>query len=278
MCNRTALAFPMYHCIQKVYKIMYWNIFIGLQIILETLPVSSSGHLAVLAALVHKHILLSGWFATATLHIMHVPTLLVLALFFGYRWYNYLLYPIRLLPQLRQAILFTGIADAITVLLFACKPEITSIALACFGFAITLIMLGSLYWCPVGSKKITLYDAGIVGLVQAIALLPGISRLASVFVASRWLGYSNRHAFEIAWMIQVPLITVASIKGMYELYRHQQIDSLTHWQLWLTVIGATILSYGTLYFCYWLVRTNRVWWLAWYMLLPLCITLALSIA
>lgn len=104
---------------------------------------------------------------------------------------------------------------------------------------------------------------------SGIALLPGISRLASVFVATRWLGYTNRQAFEISWMVQVPLIVAAATKGLYVLCQQNELYIFTDWYVWVVIAVATLLSWCTLWVCNWLVRRNRVWWCAVYMVVPL---------
>ena len=143
-------------------------------------------------------------------------------------------------------------ADAVTVALYLFKPESAPHYLP-FGFFITIVALGSLYWCPVRSAQPLRWDkALVIGLVQGIALLPGISRLASVFVATRWLGYNNRQAFEISWMIQVPLIAAAATKGLLALYKQHHLFGLKYWHLWIVVMAATVLSWYTLQMCAWL--------------------------
>lgn len=259
---------------------MYWYIIICVQIVLETLPVSSSGHLLLL-----EHFLLCFTPLTTSdlvngvlvsqemLHIMHVPTLLILALFFGFRWYNFLRYPLRLWRYFIAAFLFTTTADSVTILFYFLKPRVSAIYLP-LGFASTLIALASLYWCPVTkTKPLKLNDAVIIGLVQAIALLPGISRLASVFVTTRWLGYTNRQAFEVAWMIQVPLIAAAATKGLLHLYKQHELVAFCDWHLWITIAIATLLSWYTLRLCSWLVKNNKVWWCSIYMIIPLFLSI-----
>lgn len=259
---------------------MYWHLIVFLQIVVETLPVSSSGHILLLEQFILCFTSgLAVWQGDGSfglqemVHIVHLPTLLVLALFFGSRWYAYILSPIRLWKYLFSAAVFTLCADAVTVALYLFKPAIGQHYLP-LGFVITTVALASLYWCPQrGTQPLRWYHALIIGLVQGIALLPGISRLASVFVTTRWLGYSNRQAFEISWMIQVPLIAAAAAKGLLLLYKNHSVHLFNDWHLWVMVIVATVISWYTLHLCAWLVRTNRVWWCAVYMVIPFIVSI-----
>jgi len=259
---------------------MYWHLIVFVQIVVETLPVSSSGHILLLEQLILCSTSgLAVWQAGGNfglqemLHIMHLLTLLVLALFFGSRWYSYILNPIRLWKYFFSAALFTVCADSVTVALYLFKPAVAPQYLP-LGFIITSSALASLFWCPVrGTQPLRWYHAFTIGLVQGIALLPGISRLASVFVATRLLGYNNRQAFEISWMIQVPLIAAAAAKGLLMLYHEHNVQLFNDWHLWVVVAVATLISWYTLRLCAWLVRNNRVWWCAVYMIVPFSISI-----
>lgn len=183
---------------------------ISLQIVLESFPVSSSGHtLLVQRIFSGSHVSsLSTVFDTSSYEIMlweHAPTVLVVALFFVREWFFLIRNIRRTWRIVAKLIFFMVCSNTITTLIFiivrAYKIEIP----LWIGFGITTVMLLSLAWCRRPLHVLTYSRALILGLVQGMAWLPGVSRFASVFVASRWMGISNRRAWRITWMLEWPM-------------------------------------------------------------------------
>ena len=64
-------------------------------------------------------------------------------------------------------------------------------------------------------KAISNYDMLIIGLFQALALIPGTSRSAIIIFAALLIGYNKKSAIIIALMLSFPVILVAMI---YEVF------------------------------------------------------------
>ncbi len=68
----------------------------------------------------------------------------------------------------------------------------------------------------------------VVGLAQAFALIPGVSRSGSTIIASRMMGLSSRAAAEYSFMVSIPimvgLITKLLIKPSDRQYLQQHFD------------------------------------------------------
>ncbi|MEO6508885.1 MAG: undecaprenyl-diphosphate phosphatase, partial [Patescibacteria group bacterium] len=58
--------------------------------------------------------------------------------------------------------------------------------------------------------KLTYKDAFIIGLVQALAVIPGVSRAGSVILAMIFLGYNRPNAAKYSFMLSIPTILAAS--------------------------------------------------------------------
>lgn len=124
------------------------------------------------------------------------------------------------------------------------------------------------------SDRFTPTKALIIGLVQGIALLPGISRLATTYTAARWLGLHPRKAFEISWLIAVPLFLAASAQGVYKIMYMPEVHWLVVGAL-PYIIGAGIVAYGALKITAHLFYTHKAWWFGLYMIVPICWALKL---
>jgi undecaprenyl-diphosphatase len=257
-----------------------------LQLLGETLPISSSGHLLLLKQYLttltigNNDFYLSHAF-DEWIHLLHVPTLICLALFFWDTWWPLLRNPIRWHRLIFKLASLTLLTDVITTLFFVALEIIPPFSFPLpLGFFITMCALFSLAWCPKEGR--TLFNtrvALILGAVQGAALLPGISRFASVFVASRWLGLAPRRAFALAWMVQVPLIIGAFGKSLLFFSKHSEVVSqlvpIITWPFIMILIFATALSYILLLGAYQLALRNQWWVFGWYLIVPLGISLML---
>ncbi len=201
-----------------------------LQIILESLPVSSSGNLALL-----------GLSLPTTLnYVAHGATVLIYALFFRHKLWALARHPVRCFKQILHACLYGFFALVPTVFAYIFL-EYTHVTIPLYmGFFITSLSLLSLTLMPLVSHSIahsyparpecfavgkmyrrvramTIGKAFLIGCAQGVTLLPGISRLGITYVVGRWLGLSWRTSFGFSCMIEAPLIIAASCKGIYDL-------------------------------------------------------------
>ncbi|MCE1248011.1 MAG: undecaprenyl-diphosphatase UppP [Firmicutes bacterium] len=67
---------------------------------------------------------------------------------------------------------------------------------------------------------VTWKDALIVGLFQAIALFPGVSRSGICMTAALMLGLTRKDSARYSFLISVPLITAISLHGLISLFKH----------------------------------------------------------
>ena len=109
----------------------------------------------------------------------------------------------------------------------------------------------------------------IIGFVQAISLMPGISRFASVYVTSRLLNISPRRAIQFTFLIQFPLIVPAFFLGFFSLLKQPNWRMFFTWQMNLTLLISSILSFFALLWIKKLALNKKLGWFAFYMLIPI---------
>ena len=95
------------------------------------------------------------------------------------------------------------------------EPQYTAAALIVFG--IILFFADRFSKRKYGLAEITLKAALIVGLFQALALLPGVSRSGITITAALILGYRREDAAEFSFLLSVPAITGAFVFGLKDL-------------------------------------------------------------
>jgi len=160
------------------------------------------------------------------------------------------------------------------------------------GFVITMIVLlafrsldPSIHFSQASAEKnvskdvrqsITFHTALILGIIQGVALLPGISRFGVTVVAANILGISPRRSLQFSFLMFFPLITAAFfINGLPAVIKMGpgllSLDKLLLYGL------ATLTAYFLFSFSCSLALTNRFWWFGLYMILPILVTIGLVI-
>lgn len=79
-------------------------------------------------------------------------------------------------------------------------------------------------------EELTLKDAVIVGLAQALALIPGTSRSGVTMTAARFLGYSRFESARFSFLLSIPAIAGAGLLAVLDLAdasARMQSDAIT---------------------------------------------------
>lgn len=267
---------------RKWLCMLFFYLWLSVQIVAESFPVSSSGHVTLLENIFntfgHNIPHVQNTFVSflpheidIISHFIHGPTVLVIALFFYQRWIFLLLNIKKCWRIIIKIIGLTCIADVMTALFFLLfySVEITRFPVG-VGFCITAGLLLSLRWVQVhsgvtwNSKK-----AFILGCVQGLGLLPGVSRFASTYVAARWLKLSHKKAFEICFLIQWPLIFVGFLNSVRMLLKQDVFPAtMTPHMLYVILAATGIAFYGLKYSAY-LAAHKKLWHCAVYMVVPI---------
>lgn len=160
--------------------------------ITEFLPISSDGHLNLV-----QH--LFGLTPSLSFDIfLHMATFLSVLFFFRKK----IPYFVSNLPQI-----ILGTIPAVIVGFFF-KDQLTSLfanpKLLPFFFLITAIFVFSTKFIKKQDKKITYLSALIIGIFQAVAILPGVSRSGLTIFSGMLLGLSPVNAFNFSFSLFIP--------------------------------------------------------------------------
>lgn len=189
----------------------------------EFLPVSSSGHLA-LAQLMLK----SFKEAPVVFDLfLHLGTLLATILFFKKEIKDILESIAKNLKMPKNLLFFNKDSDnkipailyttLITALIafplknYAEKAFLKSNYVLLGFFITSLLLLSTKFVKNNSSKSFTLKDSIAIGLIQGIAIFPGISRSGSTISVAIFLGIENNLAFAFSFLISIPAIAGATI-------------------------------------------------------------------
>lgn len=181
-----------------------WN----LNIILESLPISSSGHLRLLTRFLSKKRRTSLAVDTATEHLMHIPNGILIFAFLACFGSSYV-FPWSL-SKVFSVILPIIITNGLTGCAYlTLKKQLEKSPLA-LGFLLSGLTLLSLIFAPLGSlKTISIFHAFLIGLAQSLALIPGLSRMALTTVTGIWLGIDPHLSFVYSLTCELVLVAIA---------------------------------------------------------------------
>jgi undecaprenyl-diphosphatase len=182
--------------------------FLGIiQGLTEFLPVSSSGHLVILQSLI------PGFSQPGVLFdvYLHFGSLLAVLLYYYKRIlkldFNYL--KIIVLASIPAAILGFLLKDSIDAIFQSTK--LVGVALIVTG-----VMNLKTDNNKEGDEKINIKNGLFIGLFQAFAILPGISRSGSTIFAGTLSGLKKEKAAEFSFLLSVPVILGANILEIFK--------------------------------------------------------------
>lgn len=221
----------------------------------EFLPVSSSAHL-ILVPWLFK------WPEDPGLAfdvVLHLGTLLALLVFYWREWLDMALSIAngnRAQRRLLFLLIVASVPGAIIGVLLEKQAE--TIFRSPVLIAGTLAILGVFLWAgdAYGSRKrkidqITFLDAILVGLSQALAIIPGVSRSGATITTARFLGIEREDAANFSFLMATPIIAGA---GLIEARKfiHSGLTAQLGWGFAASAVFGLIAIFGLLKF----VRTH----------------------
>jgi len=252
-----------------------------LQIILESLPISSSGHLVLAEKIMHWQEI-----PKTVEYLLHGPTIVVLIVYFRATWIHLLLHCWRYRALLMRMIFLGAAATLVTVPLYCGMQWLAPLFPLSLGFACTASFLFSLRFVSYQHEQMSYKKALLLGCVQGISGLPGISRLASTYVAGVWLGLTPKKSFYFSCMMQFPLICAGFLYGLFktpelakaargEWFCVSKIISNHAVSNSIAISAATAIAYFLLWWVQRCMQQHTLWKFGYYMLLPLTLALAI---
>lgn len=181
-----------------------------LQGLTEYLPVSSSGHLAIGSALFG----IEGEESLSFAILVHIATVLstLVILWKEIAWIFKGLFRFEMNDETRYVlnIVVSMIPVGIVGVFF--KDTVEAIfgsgllVVGCMLLLTALLLAFSYYAKPRQKEKISLRDAFIIGLAQACAVMPGLSRSGSTIATGLLLGNKKEHLAQFSFLMVIPPI------------------------------------------------------------------------
>lgn len=191
----------------------------------EFLPISSDGHLAVAYHLLHRS-------PNLTFEVfLHAATLIAMVVYFRadiLRLLSALMPKNAAMKAERRVVVLiiigTAISGAIALALGPyIEPLSNSMVWVGLGFLATaaLLTLGEILDRRTahlaGPEDLRVPSAGLVGFMQGLAVLPGVSRSGSTIAAGMMTGLSREQAARFSFLLGIPIIALAASKDGVDL-------------------------------------------------------------
>jgi len=243
----------------------------------EFLPISSSGHLVIVQALMSALAAaeLPAWSKGATMNVaLHFGTLLSIAVV-----YFKDLIGVLKNPRLLLLIVIASVPVGVIGLLFKDQIEASfenPMAAGCLLLvtALFLLIAKRLQSGRLVMEQMPIWVAIVIGVFQAIAILPGISRAGSTIAAGLTCGVKRADSAKFSFLIAVPAIGGATLLKLLDLIRGKESVDIA----WQPMLLGTVISFVVGVFCLrWLIRllvADRLHWFAFYCLIVGSLTIA----
>jgi len=220
----------------------------------EFLPISSSAHLLLLPWI-------AGWESLGIMFdvLLHAGTLLAVILHFrdeikemieeffdfirpgksAHSGHNLLLIIIiGTIPAGLAALVFRNVIED-----FFRTPAVTVVTLSLFGIL--------LFWMDRRGLKnksfsqISWKTGLLVGLAQAVALIPGVSRSGITITMGLFLGFSRKDSARFSFLLSFPILVLGALDGILELVSYPGGTPAR----WVSLAAGVTVSFVTGFFC-----------------------------
>jgi undecaprenyl-diphosphatase len=257
-------------------------IFLGcVQGITEFLPISSSGHLALL-----EHYLKVEGGGLSFDILLHVGSLLALLAYFRADWLGMakaVLKPspyTRLERRLFICLVAASIPGGLAGVLLKHYAETVfrqpwRIALLLGGVGLLLILAERLARHMRPLTNLHLGDALLIGLSQALAVMPGVSRSGITMTTGLFLGFTRESAARFSFLLATPIIAGAGAYDLLKWFKHPP-ENLSWAAGILGFLAAVVSSYAAIRFLLRYLRRHTFYPFAVYRLLLAAVILGFS--
>ncbi|MFA5270157.1 MAG: undecaprenyl-diphosphatase UppP [Patescibacteria group bacterium] len=215
----------------------------------EFIPISSSGHLVIVRELM-------GWADQGNFFdaILHLATLAAILIYFWRDWIGMFkaLFSKTDSKDIRpnRRLFWLIVVATIPALILGpwLEPWIGTHFRGLLPVAILMVISGIIFWLidhrvklKHDLSKLNSVRALGIGLAQALAMLPGVSRSGSTIVTGLYMELKRDAAAKFSFLMAAPIIALAGGYSLYQTISEGTINS-SDYLFWLVAFGASLAS------------------------------------
>jgi undecaprenyl-diphosphatase len=163
-------------------------------------------------------------------------------------------------------ILLAGLAIKIGVPDFDRSPlrSLTSIAVVSIAMALLLALAERMGRRRRQLEQVTVADGIWVGLAQALALIPGVSRSGSTLTAALFDGWQRADAARFSFLLGIPAITIAGLVELKEAFSQPIAGGVV--PLLIGIASSALVSWLAIAWLLRFLQHHSTWWFVGYRL------------
>jgi len=193
--------------------------------ITEFLPISSTGHMILLADWLGIH---DTDFKNLYIVVIQLGAILAVVVLYWKRFFMSLDFYYKLLvaflPAVVLGLLFNDLIDSMLD-----SSLVVAISLILGGL---ILLKADDWWGHYHDDRITYRKALIIGFFQTLAMIPGVSRSGATIVGGMIQKLSRKTAVEFSFFLAVPTMLGATVKKLWDFYHEKGLSLDTeHWQM-----------------------------------------------
>ena len=116
-------------------------------------------------------------------------------------------------------------------------------------------------------QQLSARDGVLMGLAQALALMPGVSRSGATITAGLFMGLERATAARFSFLLGIPAITLAGLVQFKTDVLDASVSSNELWVLLVGTLSAAIFSYGAIAWLIGYLQKQSTWVFVWYRLI-----------
>ena len=237
-----------------------------IQGITEFLPISSSGHI-----LIGRYFFDINHPGINIEVFLHTGTLLSIILF----WYKDILYEINEIKNGKRFFIISLIIGTIPAgiigLTFNSFIEDyffnSSLSFLSYNYLLLgVILFSSKFIKNNSNESISYKNAFLIGIAQACAILPGLSRSGLTIVMAMYLGISFKSATKFSFLLAIPILVFATFDTMLSDYSNFY-NNINSTQIIIGFILSFVIGYLTLGMLQRIIKNQKLWYFSFYCLI-----------
>ena len=238
-----------------------------IQGITEFLPISSSGHI-----LIGRYFFDINHPGINIEVFLHTGTLFSIILF----WYKDILYEINVIKNGKRFFIISLIIGTIPAgvigLTFNSLIEdyffnSSSLSFLSYNYLLLgVILFSSKFIKNNSNESISYKNAFLIGIAQACAILPGLSRSGLTIVMAMYLGISFKSATKFSFLLAIPILVFATFNTMLSDYSNFY-NNINSTQIIIGFILSFVIGYLTLGLLQRIIKNQKLWYFSFYCLI-----------
>jgi len=123
-------------------------------------------------------------------------------------------------------------------------------------------------------------DAILIGCMQGVAILPGLSRSGTTIVTALFCGLKREEAATFSFLLAIPAIAAGGLLAGIKMIKHTPEPGASELSIWLLLLGALVSCVTgiiALVFLLGWLKKGKLWYFAVWVFVMAPITLALAV-